>query len=193
MAKATLPTNYLDDIMSSSMEGKRRYNLIHNSDGTVSLEDVTDYTQIGSNFGAAQMNQTNTAVNNSADKSKIIDSLSDATANTQAGMMAGALAVRELHGKMKNKIIIGNKIDADIVVTDITPVFTKGVTNVDLSNISTAYKKNAVGVFAQLKSASSIIITSATVSGNTATIKCSNISGTPYDGENSVTLIVFLA
>ncbi len=102
MAKATLPTNYKDDIMASSMAGKRRYNLIQNSDGTVSLEDVTNYTQVGSNFGAAQMNQTNTAVNNSADKNKIIDSLADVSANTQGGMMAGALAVRELNSKLED-------------------------------------------------------------------------------------------
>lgn len=100
MAKETLPTNYTDDIMASSMDGKRRYNLIQNSDGTVSLEDVTNYTQVGSNFGAAQMNQTNTAVNNSADKNKIIDSLADVSANTQGGMMAGALSVRELNNKL---------------------------------------------------------------------------------------------
>lgn len=99
MAKAVLPTNYKDDIMASSMAGKRRYNLIQNSDGTVSLEDVTNYTQVGSNFGAAQINQTNTAVNNSADASKIINSLSDVAANTQSGMIAGALAVRELNSK----------------------------------------------------------------------------------------------
>ena len=36
MAKATLPTNYKDDIMASSMAGKRRYNMIQNSDGTIS-------------------------------------------------------------------------------------------------------------------------------------------------------------
>ena len=101
MAKATLPTNYKDDIMASSMKGLRRYRQIQNDDGTVSFEDVTDYEQVGSNFGAAQMNQTNTAVNNSADKSKIIDRLTDVAANTQAGMMAGALAVRELNNKSK--------------------------------------------------------------------------------------------
>ena len=71
------------------------------------LEDVTDYEQVGSNFGAAQMNQTNTAVNNSADKSKIIDSLSDVEANTQAGMMAGALAVRELNDKLSIASLFG--------------------------------------------------------------------------------------
>lgn len=97
MAKATLPVNFQDDILASSMSGKRRYNLIQNSDGTVSLEDVTDYTQVGSNFGAAQMNATNQAVNESADKAKIIDDLDDVVANKESGMIAGALAVAQLN------------------------------------------------------------------------------------------------
>lgn len=63
MTKSTLPVNFKDDVLASSMGGKRRYKLIHNSDGTVSLEDATTYTQAGSNFGAAQVNATNTAVN----------------------------------------------------------------------------------------------------------------------------------
>ena len=61
----TLPVNFKDDILGASMNGKRRYQLISNSDGTYSLEDVTEYTQEGSNFGAAQINATNTAVNES--------------------------------------------------------------------------------------------------------------------------------
>lgn len=61
----TLPVNFKDDILDASMNGKRRYQLISNSDGTYSLEDVTEYTQKGSNFGAAQINATNTAVNES--------------------------------------------------------------------------------------------------------------------------------
>lgn len=65
MAKSTLVTNFQDDILAASMGGKRRYRLIHNSDGTVSLEDATTYTQVGSNFGAAQVNATNKAVNES--------------------------------------------------------------------------------------------------------------------------------
>ena len=40
MAKNTVPVNFKDDIMNSSMGGKRRYKMINNSDGTVSLEDA---------------------------------------------------------------------------------------------------------------------------------------------------------
>lgn len=102
MAKATLPTNFKDDVLASAMGGKRRYNMIHNSDGTVSFEDVTNYTQVGSTFGAAQINATNEAVNNAADASKIIDSLETIKANTQSGYIAGALAVKALSSNLGN-------------------------------------------------------------------------------------------
>ncbi len=71
MAKATLPTNYKNDVMSASMNNRRRYSMIHNDDGTVSLVDVTAYEQIGSDFGAAEINAMNEAINASADKSLI--------------------------------------------------------------------------------------------------------------------------
>lgn len=99
MAKQQLPTNFKDDVLAAQMVGKRRYRVIQNEDGTISLEDVTNYSQIGSNFGAAQTNATNLAVNESFDKNKVIDSLADIVANEATGYAAGALAVRELNGK----------------------------------------------------------------------------------------------
>lgn len=104
MAKATLPTNFQDDILSEAMDGKRRYNLIQNSDGTVSLEDATDYSQIGSNFGAVQMNSTNTAVNESVDKAVVIDNKNDLMANTTSGKVAGVLAVKNIADELSGKI-----------------------------------------------------------------------------------------
>ena len=100
MAKQQLPTNFKDDILATQMAGKRRYRIIQNDDGTVSLEDVTDYSRVGNDFGAAQINATNMAVNESFDKNKVIDSLDDSAANESAGYAAGALAVRELNGKI---------------------------------------------------------------------------------------------
>lgn len=104
MAKANLPVNFKDDILKENMNGKRRFNMIQNSDGTVSFEDVTDYTQVGSTFGAAQINATNEAVNNAADASKIIDSLETIKANTQSGYIAGALAVKALNSNLSKNI-----------------------------------------------------------------------------------------
>ena len=101
MAKQQLPTNFKDDILATQMAGKRRYRIIQNDDGTVSLEDVTDYSRVGNDFGSAQINATNMAVNESFDKNKVIDSLDDIAANESAGYAAGALAVRELNGKLE--------------------------------------------------------------------------------------------
>lgn len=64
-----LKTNYQDDVLDSAMNGKRRYNLINNPDGTVSFEDVTDYTQIGDDFSAKDLNGIAEEVNDKLNKS----------------------------------------------------------------------------------------------------------------------------
>ena len=88
--KPTLPTNYVDDIPNPSVEGMRRYQMIYNSDNTVSFKDVTPYDQTGSDFGAGDINLTNEAVNQSADAGKIIDDLDTAEATTEDGYIAAA-------------------------------------------------------------------------------------------------------
>lgn len=100
MAKSTLKTDFKDDILSPNMGGKRKYRMIQNEDGTVSFEDVTEYTQTGSNFGSKQVNETNLAVNNSVDKADVIENIEDIAANVTQGKVAGALAVRELNSKI---------------------------------------------------------------------------------------------
>lgn len=100
MAKQTLPINFVDDILAQPMGGKRKFAITDNGDGTYSIEDVTEYTQIGSDFGASQMNQTNQAVNDSCDKADVIDDLDDIVANQAGGMIAGAKAVAELISKI---------------------------------------------------------------------------------------------
>ena len=106
MAKNVLPVDFQDDILAESMNGRRKYQMITNSDGTVSFVDVTEYTQVGSNFGQAQVNATNEAVNESADKNKIIDDKDDLVANSQAGMIAGALAVKAIREKINQKMTV---------------------------------------------------------------------------------------
>lgn len=103
MAKNVLPVDFQDDILTEDMDGRRRYQMITNADGTVSFVDVTEYTQVGSNFGQAQINATNEAVNESADKNKIIDTKADLMANTQAGMIAGASAVKAAVSELTEK------------------------------------------------------------------------------------------
>jgi len=55
-----LKTNYKDDIFTGDY---RKYRQINNSDGTISLSDVTEYSQTGDKFGASDINATNQAVN----------------------------------------------------------------------------------------------------------------------------------
>ena len=62
MADLDLRTDYKDDILDSSVNEKRKYNIIDNTDGTKSLEDVSVYTQRGDSFGAVDINKTNQAV-----------------------------------------------------------------------------------------------------------------------------------
>lgn len=60
MAWALLPTNYTDAVWS----GLRKYSQVDNSDGTVSFQDVTVYTnKEKSFFGARDANRMNEALN----------------------------------------------------------------------------------------------------------------------------------
>lgn len=59
----SLPTNFTNDVLDSSMGGKRRYTQINNPDGTVSFDDATIYETEGSTYGATQLNATNEAIN----------------------------------------------------------------------------------------------------------------------------------
>lgn len=102
MAKTTLPTNYKDDILNSSMGGKRRYKQTTNADGTVSLEDVSTYDQVGSNFGASQLNAISKAVNESADSSKIISDPDTASATTEQGYIADVQLFNHLNDSLNS-------------------------------------------------------------------------------------------
>lgn len=105
MAKQTLPTNYQDDVMSSSAEGMRKYLMIYNPDNTVSFKDVTPYDLEGTDFGAGDINRTNEAVNQSLDKSKVIDDITAITAITQTGYASGALALKNVNSRLGGNAI----------------------------------------------------------------------------------------
>lgn len=63
MIMADLKTNYVDDVLDTTKNQLRKYQQIQNDDGTVSFVDVTEYTQVGTSFGAKDMNDTNAAIN----------------------------------------------------------------------------------------------------------------------------------
>lgn len=63
MIMADLKTNYVDDVLDTTKNQVRKYRQIQNDDGTVSFVDVTEYTQVGTSFGAKDINDTNAAIN----------------------------------------------------------------------------------------------------------------------------------
>lgn len=56
---SALRTDYQDDVF----EGSRKYVMVTNADGTVSFTDSTNYSQVGSTYGAAEINAQNEAIN----------------------------------------------------------------------------------------------------------------------------------
>mgnify|MGYP006924872322 FL=1 len=208
MAKANLPVNFKDDVLASAMGGKRRYNMIQNNDGTVSFEDVTTYTQVGSTFGAAQINATNEAVNNAADASKIIDSLETIKANTQSGYIAGALAVKELSSNLGSNIKYVTSNSSTLVIG-------AGTTTAEFTIPATGHKKYLIYV-SQTRNAYNMTFTVTSGGNNVKSITFLNkstnqvaaiievtnsssdfsINGTAYNGDDSsssaqITYVVF--
>lgn len=54
-----LRTDYQDDVF----EGRRKYTMVNNQDGTVSLIDATEYSVEGDNYGASEINEQNDIIN----------------------------------------------------------------------------------------------------------------------------------
>lgn len=64
---ADLKTNYVDDELATSMQGKRQYNIVDSQGNVVAenvhIEDVSRYTTVGDNFGADDINAITEQVN----------------------------------------------------------------------------------------------------------------------------------
>lgn len=99
MSIPNLPVNFKDDILAAS-NAKRKYQQTFNSDGSVSLEDVTQYKQKGSEFGASQVNQTNQAINNIYDE-RILD-LDELELVTEPGFFVDAQAAKEAYDALNS-------------------------------------------------------------------------------------------
>ena len=94
-----LSTDFKDDILASQ-NSKRKYTQVNNSDGTVSFQDSTAYSQVGSSYGAKEVNEEREAINNIyANKLVTLDEIDLVT---EAGFFTDALAVKELNTKIKN-------------------------------------------------------------------------------------------
>ena len=58
-----LSTKFKDDILNTEVNEKRKYRMIYNSDGTVSFEDVTVYSQTGTAYGAKEVIEEREKIN----------------------------------------------------------------------------------------------------------------------------------
>ena len=98
-----LLTNYLDDILAETMNGKRKYRITH-SNGLfeeVTIEDVSEYEQIGSNFGAGDINRTNQEVNKKFDSEDVVDPM----LTTEKGFAADAYQTKLQFDEQNKKML----------------------------------------------------------------------------------------
>ena len=101
MAYTPLRTDFKDDILDPS-NYKRKYRQVANNDGTFSFQDETTYQQVGSDYGAKEVNEEREAINNIYEKKLV--ALDDVALVTEEGFFVDALAVKELNGNLKTAI-----------------------------------------------------------------------------------------
>lgn len=118
MSIPNLPTDFKDDILNTGVNQKRKYQQTYNSDGSVSFDDVTSYSQQGSDFGAQQVNETNGAVNNIYAE-RIVD-LDELDLVTEPGFFVDALAVKELNSKLQGLLADPEDIELDLNTSGFT-------------------------------------------------------------------------
>lgn len=119
-----LSTDFKDDILASQ-NSKRKYTHVNNSDGTVSFQDSTAYSQVGSSYGAKEVNEEREAINNIY-ANKLV-SLDEIDLVTEEGYFVDAKAVKELNSKMMADVqfkpfsITGNPSGGNsLVITSLT-------------------------------------------------------------------------
>lgn len=122
-----LPENFVDAILDSTMDGKRRVKLTEVSGGVYIVEDVTVYSQEGSNFGALQINNISKAVNKVALMENVTlyvsKAGSDVTGDGTSGKpfatitMALAMVPKNLNGfNASIRILDGGTYDEKVLV-----------------------------------------------------------------------------
>lgn len=92
-----LSTDFKDDILASQ-NSKRKYTQVNNSDGTVSFQDSTAYSQVGSSYGAKEIIEEREAINNIY-TNKLV-TLDEIDLVTEPGFFVDAQVVKELNSKI---------------------------------------------------------------------------------------------
>lgn len=101
-----LSTDFKDDILASQ-NSKRKYTQVNNSDGTVSFQDSTAYSQVGSSYGAKEIIEEREAINNIY-ANKLV-TLNEIDLVTEPGFFVDAQVVKELNSNIK---ILNSKKDS---------------------------------------------------------------------------------
>lgn len=138
-SKATLKTNYKNDAYS----GNRKFKMTNNSDGTVSFEDVTPYTQTGDNFGAAELNSFAEAINESADKNDLMNDLAGINSNQGASKFVGALAIKTLMSKLSLPFAESDTVGGVTWTTSYVTNFEEGINYAFIVTVSANLDSNS--------------------------------------------------
>lgn len=119
-----LSTDFKDDILASQ-NSKRKYTQVNNPDGTVSFQDSTAYSQVGSSYGAKEVNEEREAIN-SIYANKLV-TLDEIDLVTEPGFFVDAQVVKELNSKMMADVqfkpfsITGNPVGSNsYAITSLT-------------------------------------------------------------------------
>lgn len=118
MAYTPLSTDFKDDILDPS-NYKRKYKQVVNNDGTFSFQDETTYQQVGSDYGAKEVNEEREAINKIYENKLV--TLDDVALVTEEGFFVDALAVKELNSKLKNaETTMSNNLKSLLSVKQVT-------------------------------------------------------------------------
>lgn len=139
MAYTPLRTDFKDDILDSS-NYKRKYKQVVNNDGTFSFQDETTYQQVGSNYGAKEVNEERAAINN-VYENKLV-ALDDVALVTEEGFFVDALAVKELNSKLTNTNT--NLAKANTVLENRKPIFIDSTSTESVTFDTTKFLKSGI-------------------------------------------------
>lgn len=139
MAYTPLRTDFKDDILDSS-NYKRKYKQIVNNDGTFSFQDETTYQQVGSDYGAKEVNEERAAINN-VYENKLV-ALDDVALVTEEGFFVDALAVKELNSKLTNTNT--NLAKANTVLENRKPIFIDSTSTGSVTFDTTNFLKSGI-------------------------------------------------
>ena len=107
-----LKTDYKDDVLDTSSNTKRIFNLVDQSGdivfANISIQDITKYIQNGDTFGAVDINATNEAVNGKLDGSSTVDPM----LATEQGFAADAYQTKLQFDEQNKNIPFKFGIDA---------------------------------------------------------------------------------